>query len=41
MAATAEPDLVDMSQMWSLGGWRRLFFPAFWLVYLGQAHDAH
>jgi two-component system sensor histidine kinase DesK len=28
-----------MSRMWSLGGWRRFFFPAFWLVYLGQAVD--
>ena len=36
-APAPEVDLVDMSQMWSLGGWRRFFFPAFWLVYLGQA----
>ena len=35
-AAGAQPDLIDMSRMWSLGGWRRFFFPAFWLVYLGQ-----
>jgi hypothetical protein len=24
--------------MWG-GGWRRYFFPAFWLVYLGHAVD--
>ena len=34
---SAEPDLLDMSRMWSKGGWRRYFFPGFWLVYLGQA----
>lgn len=38
-AGAPEPDLIDMSRMWSLGGWRRFFFPAFWLVYLGQAVD--
>jgi two-component system sensor histidine kinase DesK len=39
MPDVAQPDLTDMSRMWTLGGWRRLFFPAFWLVYLGQAVD--
>jgi two-component system, NarL family, sensor histidine kinase DesK len=38
-ATTADPDLEHLSRMWSGGGWRRLFFPAFWLVYLGQAVD--
>jgi len=33
----AEPQVID--GMWRLGGWRRFFFPAFWLVYLGQAVD--
>jgi hypothetical protein len=31
-----EPDLEEIAQMWG-GGWRRYFFPAFWLVYPGQA----
>lgn len=40
-----EPDLEQMARMWG-GGWRRYFFPAFWLVYLGQtvagvAHHSH
>ncbi|HEY8300688.1 MAG TPA: sensor histidine kinase [Jatrophihabitans sp.] len=30
--------LVEASQHWGVG-WRRYFFPAFWLVYLGQAVD--
>ena len=34
--AEVEPDLEEIAQMWG-GGWRRYFFPAFWLVYLGQA----
>jgi two-component system sensor histidine kinase DesK len=38
-AATAEPDIALMSRMWSGGGLRRFLFPAFWLVYLGQAVD--
>src|SRR3954462_5510424 len=25
-----------MDGMWRLGGWRRFFFPAFWLIYLAQ-----
>jgi two-component system sensor histidine kinase DesK len=29
----------DAAKMWSGGGWRRYFFPAFWLVYLGQTVD--
>jgi two-component system sensor histidine kinase DesK len=36
---TVDPDLDQMSRLWSGGGWRRYFFPAFWLVYLGQAVD--
>ncbi len=31
-----EPQLEQVARMWG-GGWRRYFFPAFWLVYLGQA----
>ncbi|MDT4917348.1 MAG: two-component system, NarL family, sensor histidine kinase DesK, partial [Pseudonocardiales bacterium] len=34
-----EPDLDVLARQWSGGGWRRFFFPAFWLVYLGQAVD--
>jgi two-component system sensor histidine kinase DesK len=30
--------LVEASRTWGTG-WRRYFFPAFWLVYLGQAVD--
>jgi two-component system sensor histidine kinase DesK len=37
--ATVEPDIEVLSRHWSGGGWRRFFFPAFWLVYLGQAVD--
>src|SRR4051794_4810197 len=37
--AQVEPDLQEVAQMWG-GGWRRYFFPAFWLVYLGQAGSA-
>ena len=33
--APVEPDLQEVARMWG-GGWRRYFFPAFWLVYLGQ-----
>jgi two-component system sensor histidine kinase DesK len=33
-----DPQLGDIARMWG-GGWRRYFFPAFWLVYLGQAVD--
>ena len=44
-AAQLEPDLEQLALSWG-GGWRRYFFPAFWLVYLGQtvngvAHHAH
>jgi two-component system sensor histidine kinase DesK len=38
-AVTTEPDLEALSRHWGGGGWRRYFFPAFWLVYLGQAVD--
>src|SRR3954462_13454016 len=31
-----EARLEEVARMWG-GGWRRYFFPAFWLVYLGQA----
>jgi two-component system sensor histidine kinase DesK len=31
-----EPRLEEIARMWG-GGWKRYFFPAFWLVYLGQA----
>src|SRR3954452_419704 len=31
-----EPQLEEVARMWG-AGWRRYFFPAFWLVYLGQA----
>ena len=30
--------LAEASRTWGTG-WRRYFFPAFWLVYLGQAVD--
>jgi two-component system sensor histidine kinase DesK len=30
-----EPDLDVLARHWGGGGWRRYFFPAFWLVYLG------
>ncbi len=30
-----DPQLDEMARMWG-AGWRRYFFPAFWLVYLGQ-----
>ena len=33
-ASAPEPELMD--GMWRLGGWRRFFFPAFWLIYLAQ-----
>jgi two-component system, NarL family, sensor histidine kinase DesK len=32
---TVEPRLEEVARMWG-AGWRRFFFPAFWLVYLGQ-----
>jgi two-component system sensor histidine kinase DesK len=38
-AAITEPDIEELSRHWGGGGWRRYFFPAFWLVYLGQAVD--
>src|SRR3954453_17071411 len=38
-AARVEPDIDDLARHWGGGGWRRFFFPAFWLVYLGQAVD--
>jgi two-component system sensor histidine kinase DesK len=31
----AHPRLEDAARMWG-SGWKRYFFPAFWLVYLGQ-----
>jgi two-component system, NarL family, sensor histidine kinase DesK len=31
----SDPTLAEASRMWA-SGWRRYFFPAFWLVYLGQ-----
>src|SRR4051794_14533515 len=34
----AGPRLEDAARMWG-SGWRRYFFPAFWLVYLGQTVD--
>ncbi len=34
-APSDNPTLAEASRMWG-GGWRRYFFPAFWLVYLGQ-----
>lgn len=37
-AATVEPQLEEIARMWG-AGWRRFFFPAFWLVYLGQTVD--
>jgi two-component system sensor histidine kinase DesK len=36
--AADTPSLAEASRMWG-SGWRRYFFPAFWLVYLGQAAD--
>jgi two-component system sensor histidine kinase DesK len=38
-AVRVEPDLEVLARHWGGGGWRRFFFPAFWLVYLGQAVD--
>ena len=38
-AVRVEPDLDVLARHWGGGGWRRFFFPAFWLVYLGQAVD--
>src|SRR4051794_16531433 len=35
----SEPDLEDVSRMWG-SGWKRHFFPGFWLVYLGQPISA-
>jgi two-component system, NarL family, sensor histidine kinase DesK len=35
---TPDATLLEASRMWG-SGWRRYFFPAFWLVYLGQAVD--
>jgi two-component system sensor histidine kinase DesK len=37
MSSTEDPELATLSRMWNLPGWRRFFFPAFWLIYLGQA----
>ena len=37
--ACAEPGMLDAARMWGGGGWKRYFFPAFWLVYLGQTVD--
>jgi two-component system, NarL family, sensor histidine kinase DesK len=37
---SAEPSLAEATRMWAAGPrWKRYFFPAFWLVYLGQAVD--
>jgi two-component system, NarL family, sensor histidine kinase DesK len=41
----AQPTLNEATRVWA-DGWRRYFFPAFWLVYLGQtvngvAHHSH
>jgi hypothetical protein len=33
-----DPQLDEVARMWG-AGWRRYFFPAFWLVYLGQTVD--
>jgi two-component system sensor histidine kinase DesK len=33
-----EPRLEEVTRMWG-AGWKRYFFPAFWLVYLGQVVD--
>ena len=33
-----QPTLNEATRVWA-DGWRRYFFPAFWLVYLGQAVD--
>jgi two-component system, NarL family, sensor histidine kinase DesK len=32
------PELDEVARMWG-GGWKRFFFPGFWLVYLGQTVD--
>jgi two-component system sensor histidine kinase DesK len=37
-ADPSDVSLQEATRMWG-GGWRRYFFPAFWLVYLGQAVD--
>ena len=37
--ADTQPTLSDASRMWGKSTWRRYFFPAFWLVYLGQTVD--
>jgi two-component system sensor histidine kinase DesK len=34
-SAPSDPQLDELARMWG-SGWRRFFFPAFWLVYLGQ-----
>jgi len=36
---TVEPELEDVARMWG-SGWKRHFFPGFWLVYLGQPISA-
>jgi two-component system sensor histidine kinase DesK len=35
-ATKADASLAEATRMWG-SGWRRYFFPAFWLVYIGQA----
>lgn len=36
-AKSPQSSLSEVTRMWGGPGWRRYFFPAFWLVYLGQA----
>lgn len=36
-STAADPSVFQVARMWSGNSWRRYFFPAFWLVYLGQA----
>ena len=43
-AGPADVSLAEAARLWSAGSgsamnWKRYFFPAFWLVYLGQAVD--
>lgn len=38
-AAAGRPSLQEASRIWGGPTWKRYFFPAFWLVYLGQAVD--
>lgn len=36
MTKCESPPVEDYARLWSGGGWRRYFFPGFWLIYLGQ-----